>query len=59
MRFTVTIMPNGEKITEVIERDEQEECSMVKQFTNAIGRETSDEITGPECDRVEEIIDPG
>ena len=57
MRFKVHIKKNGEKVTEVLDR-EQENCSVIKQFTNSLGREASDEIIGPECDKVEEIVNP-
>lgn len=55
MRFQITIKKNGEKVTEVLERG-QENCASIKQLTNALGQEVSDEITGPECDKVEEIV---
>lgn len=54
MRVKVTFTPKGEVITEVQERAGHE-CSEVLKVTNAVGRQISDEQTGPECDRVEEI----
>ena len=55
MRIKATIKKNGEVVTEVLDR-EQQNCAKVKQVTDALGRELSDERTGPECDKVEEIV---
>lgn len=57
MRFQIRIKKNGDIVHEVLDR-EQENCSNIKQFTAAFGRELSDEVTGPECDKVEEITTP-
>jgi len=45
---------DGDIITNVLERGDAE-CSVVKQrFSSNLGRELSDERTGPECDDVHE-----
>jgi len=54
MLVKATIKTNGEVINEVIDR-QQDLCSKVYQITNALGRQLSDEDTGPECDTVQEI----
>lgn len=54
MKFDMIIQPDGNVVTEVIDRQDSI-CSNIKRVTNAVGRETSDEHIGPECDRVEEI----
>lgn len=54
MEYEVIIERDGKIITEVIDRGEQQ-CSVIKQLTSALGREISDEEIGPECDKVEEI----
>jgi hypothetical protein len=54
MIVKATIKPNGEVLTEVIDR-QQDLCSKVYQVTNALGRQLSDEDTGPECDTVREV----
>lgn len=48
------IKEDGEIVTVMLERGNVE-CSRIKQFTNGLGREVSDEQTGPECDDVHEI----
>jgi hypothetical protein len=54
VKFTIK-HEDGKVVTEVLDRQGQQ-CSKVKQVTNALGREISDEETGPECDKVEEIV---
>lgn len=54
MEFKAIIKKSGEVVTEVIDRQEHL-CSEIYKVTNAMGRQVSDEETGPECDRVEEI----
>lgn len=54
VKFTIK-HDDGKIITEVLDRQGQQ-CSNIKQVTNALGRELSDEKTGPECDKVEEIV---
>lgn len=54
MEFDIIIRPDGNVVTEVIDRGTSV-CSEIKKITNAVGRELSDEHLGPECDRVEEI----
>jgi len=55
MRWETIIDKNGEVQTSVLERGDQTECVKIKQFTDGLGTELSDERTGPECDKVEEI----
>ena len=54
MKFATTIDLDGEMTHEVLERGETQ-CIQIKQFTDGCGTELSDERTGPECDKVEEI----
>jgi hypothetical protein len=54
MEYKAIIETDGSIITEVIDRGAQQ-CATIKQLTNALGREISDEKIGDECDRVEEI----
>jgi hypothetical protein len=54
MRFKAVIRKDGKVVTEVLERGEHL-CTEVYKVTNAIGKQLSDEHTGPEGDRVEEI----
>ena len=53
-KWECIIKKNGEVVTSVLERGNTE-CSRVKQFTDGVGREVSDEQTGPECDDVHEV----
>jgi len=55
MKFATTIDTDGEMVHEVLERGDSSQCIKVKQFTDGCGTEMSDERTGPECDKVEEI----
>lgn len=55
MKFTIRIRKDGTLVTEVKDRGSVE-CSTIKQVTNALGREVSDVQTGPDCDKVEEIV---
>jgi hypothetical protein len=54
MEFKAIIKKNGEVVTEVLDRQEHL-CTEIYTVTNAVGRQMSDEETGPDCDRVEEI----
>lgn len=54
MKIKVTIPMDGKVITEVVERGSHL-CSSVYKVTNAVGKQLSDEETGPECDSVHEI----
>lgn len=54
MEFEVRIKKDGTMITTVTDRGTVE-CATIKQVTNALGAESSDEVIGPECDKVEEI----
>lgn len=54
MRVKATIKQDGRVITEVLDRGTHL-CSEVYKVTNSVGRQLSDEETGPDGDRVEEI----
>lgn len=54
MEFKATIKTDGKVITEVLDRG-QHLCSEVYKVTNAVGRQESDEETGPDCEPVTEI----
>jgi len=58
MEFKVRFKKDGRTIVEVTDR-EGEECIEIKQITKHLGEEESDEIIGPECDKVEEIMGGG
>jgi len=58
MKFKVRIKKDGTLVTEVKDRGNVE-CHTIKQVTNALGREVNDEVTGPDCDKVEEIVGGG
>ena len=49
-----TIKTDGKIITEVIDRG-QHLCKEVYRVTNAVGKQESDEETGPDCEPVTEI----
>ncbi len=53
MKSKMTIKKDGTVVTEVISRGSHL-CSEIYKVTNAIGRQVSDEETGPECDSVHE-----
>lgn len=53
MRGRTIIRPDGTSVTEVLDR-EGENCSQVTKITERIGRQTGEEITGPDCDTVQE-----
>ncbi len=53
MEFTVRIKKSGNVVTEVTNRQDSI-CGNIKQVTNRIGKELSDEHIGPECDDVKE-----
>jgi len=48
-----TVARNGETKTEVVDREGQN-CKNVLKVTQALGKEKSHEITGPDCDKVDE-----
>lgn len=54
MKIKAVIKPDGKVITEVMERGEHL-CTEVYKVTNSVGKQLSDEETGPDCDKVEEI----
>lgn len=49
MLVKATIKKDGVVVTEVVDREEHL-CSSVYKVTNAVGKQLSDEETGPECD---------
>lgn len=49
LEFKAIIKLDGTVVTEVINRNEHL-CTDVYRITNAIGKQLSDEDTGPECD---------
>jgi hypothetical protein len=51
MEFKATIKTDGKVITEVLDRG-QHLCSEVYRVTNAVGKQESDEETGPDCEPV-------
>lgn len=55
MKWECIINEDGTVETNVLERQSGTQCGKVKQFTDGIGMELSDEATGPECDDVHEI----
>ena len=58
MKFDVFILPDGEVIYEVTERGSQQ-CSTILKVAQTIGTVTSDEVTGPEGDKVHEVSGEG
>jgi hypothetical protein len=54
MKVKFTIDTEGQVVTEVLDRQEHL-CSQVYKVTNAIGKQISDEETGPEGDTVHEV----
>ena len=54
MKFKWIVKADGKVVTEVIDREGQL-CSDMLKVTQNLGTMISDEHTGPECDRVEEI----
>lgn len=58
VKATIMKSPAGQVVTEVIDRQEHL-CSTVYTVTNAVGRQISDEETGPECDPQSEVINEG
>lgn len=54
MKVRATIKKDGTVINEVIDR-ETHLCSAVYQVTGSLGRQISDEDTGPECDTAQEV----
>ena len=59
VKATIMRNPAGQIVTEVIDRQEHL-CSSVYNITNSVGRQVSDEDTGPECDpQTETTVDNG
>ncbi len=54
MKFSITINKDGTSQTEVLERQEGEQCVQVRQIAGALGDVLTDEVIGPECDTVYE-----
>lgn len=54
MRYQVDIQEDGKMVTEVLDR-RNHVCSDIKQITNAVGTEESDEHLDDESDKVNEI----
>ncbi len=52
MEFIVRIHQDGTSTHEVLNREEGENCQMIKQFGSGVL--VSDEQTGPDCDEVHE-----
>lgn len=55
MEFKLRIKKDGTMVTEVLNRGTVE-CSTIRQVTSALGVEQSDDVIGPECDKVEEVL---
>jgi hypothetical protein len=55
MKYYIDVHPDGKQVVTVTDRG-QRECGEIKQLTNMLGREISDEQIGPERDRQEETI---
>jgi hypothetical protein len=54
LKFQAIIKKDGKVVTEVLERGKHL-CSEVYKVTNSVGRQLSDEETGPEGDSVHEV----
>jgi hypothetical protein len=54
MRFQATIRKDGTVVTEVLDRGAHL-CTEVYRVTNAVGKQLSDEETGPDCEPVVEV----
>ena len=55
MKFTMLIRPDGKAVTEVLDRQDSV-CENIKQVTNALGHEDSDEHhDSGGCDPVREV----
>jgi hypothetical protein len=52
MKWEHIIYEDGRVVTNVLERQDSAQCGQIRQITNGIGDELSDEQTGPECDEV-------
>jgi hypothetical protein len=56
MDYKVTIKKDdGKRILEVTDRQDQN-CKEIMRIAEASGKVLSDEQTGPDCDRVDEIV---
>jgi len=51
MKGKTIIKKNGDIVTEVLDREGQD-CKNVFKLTERIGRQTDDEVIGPDCDTV-------
>lgn len=56
MKWEHLIDEEGKVETTVLERQEGAQCGKIRQLTDGIGSELSDEPIGPECDEVHERI---
>ena len=54
MKIEVLVKTDGTVVTSVMDRG-QHLCSEVYRVTNSVGRQLSDEETGPDGDKVNEI----
>jgi len=54
MKGRTIIRKDGTVTTEVLDR-EGEDCKQVYKLTEHIGKQTGEEVTGPDCDSVQEI----
>lgn len=59
MKGRTIIKKSGKIITEVLDRQEGEDCKEVYKLTERLGRTTGEEITGPDCDTVHETFSEG
>ncbi len=54
MKFKATIRKDGSVVTEVLDRGSHL-CTEIYRVTNAVGKQMSDEETGPDCEPVVEV----
>jgi|WetSurSiteA1Bulk_404760.scaffolds.fasta_scaffold371688_2 hypothetical protein len=54
LKFRAIIKKDGKVVTEVLDRGKHL-CTEVYKVTNSVGRQLSDEETGPEGDTVHEV----
>jgi hypothetical protein len=55
MKYRITIKKDGQKITEVLDREGQD-CKNVSRLTDQFGRVASEEITAQDCETVQESV---
>jgi hypothetical protein len=58
MEFEARIKTDGTIVTDVKDRQGQD-CNNIKRITQLMGKELSDERTGPDCDTVHETTGGG